>query len=66
MNNNRIPINNGSYIRIEPGADCVHVFREDKNGKQLEEKQTISGGDFVTLLNWYGYQKCNGNDNLIF
>lgn len=66
MNNNRIPVNNGSFIRVVPGADCVHIIRENAAGIQCEEPQTISGGDFVTLLNWYSYQKSNGNVNLIF
>ena len=68
MNKNRIPVNNGNYIRVEAGADCVRIYRESASGSpsQPEAVQTISGGDFVTLLNWYCYQKSIGNNDLIF
>jgi len=31
-----------------------------------EAEYTISVGDFVSMLNWYKYQKRNGNENLLF
>jgi hypothetical protein len=68
MNKNRIPVNNNRYIRVEAGADCVRIYKEGESGSpaQLENITTISGCDFVALLNWYTYQKQNGNVNLIF
>ena len=32
----------------------------------IDHEETISAGDMVTLLNWYRYQKANGNTNLTF
>ena len=68
MNKNRIPVNNGNYLRVEAGADCIRIYRETESGcpAQLENITTISGGDFVMLLNWYMYQKQNGNVDLMF
>lgn len=34
--------------------------------RDLESEYEISSGDFVMMLNWYRYQKAQGNDALIF
>ena len=34
--------------------------------RDLESEYEISAGDFVMMLNWYRYQKTQGNDALIF
>lgn len=43
----------------------VYVSTLDSKG-QKESAESISAGDFVTMLNWYRYQKDSGNTNLSF
>lgn len=55
-------VNNG-------GTLTVH---QDKHDEQLEVMSSntgifnISAGDFITMINWYRYQKENGNERLDF
>jgi hypothetical protein len=60
-------VNNGRTIEVFQARDDgpVYVTRYDSNGKK-ESSEIISAGDFVTMLNWYRYQKENGNENLNF
>jgi len=60
-------VNNGRTIEVFQARDDgpVYVTRYDGNGKK-ESSDIISAGDFVTMLNWYRYQKENGNENLNF
>lgn len=60
-------VNNGRTIEVFQARDDgpVYVTRYDSNGKK-ESGDIISAGDFVTMLNWYRYQKENGNENLNF
>lgn len=68
-------VNNGRTIEVFQARDDgpVYVTRYDSNyfekyllkGKK-ESSDIISAGDFVTMLNWYRYQKENGNENLNF
>ncbi|HRS66229.1 MAG TPA: hypothetical protein P5519_10140 [Spirochaetia bacterium] len=60
-------VNNGRTIEVFQARDDgpVYVTRYDSKGEK-ESGDIISAGDFVTMLNWYRYQKENGNENLNF
>ena len=60
-------VNNGRTIEVFQARDDgpVYVMRYDSKGEK-ESGDIISAGDFVTMLNWYRYQKENGNENLNF
>lgn len=60
-------VNNGRKIRMEQTRPdgAVTVLSLDSKGIS-ENAVMISPGDMVTLLNWYRYQKENGNSNLTF
>ena len=60
-----IEVNNNRYIEVIQGADEIHIHTTRHNG-EIEKVETISGGDFVSMLNWYRYQKSHGNPNLMF
>lgn len=55
-------INNGGILTVH----------QDGHDQQLEVMSSnvgtffISAGDFITMINWYRYQKSNGNLNLEF
>ena len=55
-------INNGGILTVhQDGHDTeINVFSTNTGTYK------ISPGDFVTMLNWYRYQKENGNENLDF
>lgn len=64
-------INNQRKIQLtqtEPdGAVTVTTWEAERNGvREVESEYQISPGDFVMMLNWYRYQKENGNPNLNF
>ena len=64
-------INNQRKIQLtqtEPdGAVTVTTWEAEQNGvREVESEYQISPGDFVMMLNWYRYQKENGNPNLNF
>lgn len=63
---NRIPVNNKQYIRIVSVEDGIDIYKENENGDILTQKEHISGGNFISMLNWYRYQKQQGNNDLIF
>lgn len=63
---NRIPVNNGRYKKVEPEEDGICIYTTDENGAMLEDVERISGKDFISMLNWYRYQKENGNPELLF
>ena len=65
--------NNERVIRIRQslidGPITVRVLgtpRDVFGSRPLETMYEISPGDMVTMLNWYRYQKENGNDGLAF
>ena len=65
--------NNERVIRIRQslidGPITVRVLdapRDVFGSRALETMYEISPGDMVTMLNWYRYQKENGNDDLSF
>lgn len=66
-------VNNERVIRIRQslidGPITVRVLgapRDVFGSRPLETMYEISPGDMVTMLNWYRYQKENGNDSLAF
>lgn len=66
-----VNVNNQREIRLEQAEhdDCIHVtvWSAERNGiREVEEEYMISPGDMVMLLNWYKYQKENGNKDLSF
>lgn len=65
--------NNERVIRIRQsvidGPITVRVLgapRDVFGSRPLETMYEISPSDMVTMLNWYRYQKENGNDDLRF
>ena len=65
-NKNRIPVNNGYFLRVQPGNDEIIVYKENEHGALVTMGEIITGADFVQMFNWYKYQKENGNENLLF
>lgn len=64
-------VNNQRKIQLEQaepdGAVTVTTWSAEQNGiREVESEYQISSGDFVMMLNWYRYQKENGNPNLLF
>jgi hypothetical protein len=60
-------VNNGRRIKVFQARDDgpVYLVTYDGSGKR-ESTDSIKPGDFVTMLNWYRYQKEQGNDGLTF
>ena len=61
MNNIDIKINNGRTMRIlqtesDKNREGIGIETLDSNGN-LEERELISEGDFVMLINYYRYVK---------
>lgn len=60
-------VNNGRQIEVfqlnKDGPIYIFTKGADEN---TESTESISAGDFITMLNWYRYQKDNGNTNLSF
>lgn len=61
MNNIDIKINNGRTMRIlqtesDKNREGIGIETFDSNGN-LEERELISEGDFVMLINYYRYVK---------
>lgn len=65
-------VNNGRHIQVSQikpdGTVKIETFAPagDKLTMAKEQSIDISPGDFVMMLNWYRYQKENGNKNLNF
>ena len=55
-------------IQTDPdGAVTVTTWEAERNGvREVESEYQIRPGDFVMMLNWYRYQKENGNPDLNF
>lgn len=60
VNNNR---KIGIFQKDHDGEITVITYSKDENE---ENHYAISSGDFVTMLNWYRFQKQNGNERLEF
>lgn len=60
-------VNNGRRLENlqDREDDKVYIITRDPSGAE-EDHEVISPGDFVAMLNWYRYQKKNGNENLDF
>lgn len=61
-----LEINNGQYLEIEQTNDNGMIEVRRMDGDIVDNTFTISPGDMVTMLNWFRYQKDNGNINLEF
>ncbi len=60
-------VNNGRRLEVfqDREDDKVYLITRDSHGEE-ESHEIIQPGDFVMMLNWYRYQKENGNENLNF
>jgi hypothetical protein len=62
-----VDVNNGRKMTLEQGKHDGGIVVTTTTGKVVTDAGfTISPGDMVTLINWYRYQKGNGNTNLTF
>lgn len=59
-------VNNGLHLELEQNSDDGMIEVRCMDGDTTENTFTISPGDMVTLLNWFRFQKDNGNVNLDF
>ena len=59
-------INNNQKIELKQTKDDGSIFVITKDNSKTETTRIISAGDFITMLNWYTYQKSIGNANLEF
>lgn len=63
-------VNNGRHIQVSQtkpdGPVKAETFAPKGDNMTKEQSINISPGDFVMMLNWYRYQKENGNENLNF
>lgn len=60
-------VNNGRRIEVFQARDDGPVYATTYDSKgDKESSEIISPGDFIMMLNWYRYQKANGNENLNF
>lgn len=64
-------VNNQRKIQLEQsehdGDVTVMVWSAERNGiREVENEYKINPGDFVMMLNWYRYQKENGNHILVY
>lgn len=63
----KFKVNNGRTIEVFQAREDGPVYVTTYSSKGDEEDcEIISPGDFVMMLNWYRYQKENGNENLNF
>ena len=65
MSNLIIATNNGTSLLLElkeNGLTINHLNEKD----ELVRRDRIDEGDLVTVINWYNYQKENGNEKLNF
>lgn len=63
----KLEVNNGGRLEVkyDEQRGWTVVEKYDGTGK-LEERYGIEDHDFVSMLNWYRYQKENGNEALLF
>jgi len=58
-----------SFDTNNGGILTVHQDKHDEPVKVTSSNSGttyISAGDFITMINWYRYQKDNGNERLEF
>lgn len=58
-----IPINNGGVVKVVPTESGIKI---STTFQYKEDSYEISDGDFISMLNWYVYQKNSGNSDLTF
>lgn len=63
----KLEVNNGCHLEVkyDEKRGWTVVEKYDSMGN-LEERYGIEDHDFVSMLNWYKYQKENGNEALLF
>jgi hypothetical protein len=68
MNRIEMAINNGRTMQLAQSQSDGEITLTTYNTASglVDREETITPGDMVTLLNWYRYQKDNGNTNLSF
>jgi len=60
-------VSNGRKIKVSQAKTDYPLYVTTFDGRGVAENiYTISACDFVTMLNWYRYQKDNGNKRLDF
>ena len=61
-------VNNGRKLEVFQAREdgSVYVITYDSKWEKEGSTEIISPGDFITMLNWYRYQKSNGDGNLTF
>lgn len=66
----KFKVNNGRTIEVfqarEDGPIYVTTYNSKGEKESSEIIEIISPEDIVMMLNWYRYQKENGNENLDF
>ena len=62
-----LDVNNGCRLEVayDHEKGCTVVTQYDHNNN-VESRYVIEDCDFVTMLNWFRYQKENGNERLLF
>ena len=66
MKNITLNINNGMRLEMTQATPDGMIEVQRMDGDTVDNTFTVSAGDMVTLLNWFRYQKDNGNINLTF
>lgn len=63
----KLEVNNGCRLEVkyDEKRRWTVVEKYDSMGN-LEDRYGIEDHDFVSMLNWYKYQKENGNEALLF
>jgi len=61
-----VDINNGRTMSLEQYKHDGGIRVTTHTGAIVDSAFSLSPGDLVTLINWYRYQKDNGNPNLRF
>ena len=59
-------VNNKGILTLEQQEHDGEVLLCRIDNNHITSHETINAGDFVTILNWYRYQKDIGNDRLEF
>ena len=63
----KLKVNNQQVLHLtQMTADGPTYLTTIVGDGDVGDTEAISPGDFVTMLNWYRYQKRNGNTNLLF
>ena len=66
MENIILNVNNGGKLTLEQHQQDGEILLTRIDDNHITSIDTISPGDMATMLNWYRYQKANGNTNLEF